>query len=230
MPATLVRVGTETDGDPAMLAPLAAAWWTRFVQVVRLELGIELEIIQARGTYDGSGGTHADGYAIDIRTWRFTTRLVLAIVAIARRYGASATWYRTTVGSGPHIHLVVDMTGIAWTASHYQTVAVRAGYDGLGAGGRARKDPHPAPPRWINAREGIARMTTYLEENMPLSPDDLKRISDLIDARLQAHDWTKVIPDDAATKSTPAVLRSSWRNNIWQVHAKLDRIIRKIGA
>lgn len=237
MSASYVTVGREVDGDPAQLAPLAAAWWRTFVQVVKIRLGLKLEIIQARGAYSASGGTHADGYAIDLRTWRFTHSQILALVSLARECGASATWYRTKVGSGPHIHMVVDTTGInTRTKPHYQTIAVRNGRDGLGYDrrGRAgwkRRDPHPKPARWRNAREGIAHMQTIIEKerDMPLSDADLAKIGKLIDQRLQAAAWTPVV-DKSANKKAPAVVRSSWRNNIWAIQTKLDRIIKKIGA
>ena len=162
-----IDVGRDVNGRRALLAPLAAQWWRLFVQIVKRELGIDLEIIQARGTYAGSASTHADGWAIDLRTWRFSRATVLAIVALARRYGASATWYRTTVGSGPHIHLVVD-AGSWTTASSYQTAAVRAGYDGLGPGGRARRDPHPKPDAWLTGKQGVTAMELKLRTSAPL--------------------------------------------------------------
>lgn len=238
MSTSYVTVGREVDGDPAKLAPLAAAWWRTFVQVVKIRLGLQLEIIQARGRYSGSGGTHADGWAVDIRTWRFNHAQILALVALARECGASATWYRTNVGSGPHIHMVVDTTGInTRTKPHYQTVAVRHGRDGLGRDrlgrrGWKRPDPHPKPARWRNAREGIAHMQTIIEKenDLPLSDSDLKKIADVVDARIKAAGWSPVYDSKNAPKNTPSVLRSSWRNNMWNLHAKLDRIIKKIGA
>ena len=162
-----IDVGRDVNGRRALLHPTAAQWWRPFVQIVKRELGVDLEIIQARGTYAGSGNTHADGWAIDLRTWRFSTATVLAIVALARAFGASATWYRTTVGSGPHIHLVVD-AGSWTTASSYQTAAVRAGYDGLGPGGRARRDPHPKPDAWLTGKQGIAAMELKLRTTLSL--------------------------------------------------------------
>lgn len=163
-----VTVGKLTSGADAQLAPLPAKWWALFVEMVRSELGLELEIIQARGLGSKSGGTHADGWAVDIRTWKFTRAQVEALVALARRCGASATWYRTKAqGFDPHIHLVVD-SGATWTASRYQTVAVRAGYNGLGSGGRGGQDTHPAPRPWRTGAQGI----DYMEDAMALSTAD----------------------------------------------------------
>lgn len=180
MAQALVRVGTDTNNRPALLAPVAAHWWRLFAHLVWVTMGLRLEIIQAKGNYVGSGETHADGYAIDLRTWRFTRAQTLAIVALARALGASATWYRLDVGSGPHIHLVIDM-GSMLTASSYQTRAVRAGYNGLGYLGRKAKDPHPAPARWLTAEAGILEMKhrlDQLEKDMPLTDDEINRIAD----------------------------------------------------
>ena len=182
MATSYVSVGRDVNGRNAQLHPTAATWWLRFALLVKLALGLDLEIIQARGTYSGSGGTHADGWCIDLRTHRFGTTQIVAIVALARTYGASATWYRTTVGSGPHIHLTVDAGRLA-TASRYQTQAVRAGYDGLGYLGRAHKDPHPAPAKWVTADEGIALMDKQIGTLMALTSADAAMIATAILSR-----------------------------------------------
>lgn len=177
------RVGTDANARPALLAPGAAAWWRAFALLVHATLGLNLAIIQARGDYSGSGGTHSDGWAIDIRTRDFDRDTIARLVMLARRCGASATWYRTTVGSGPHIHLVVD-AGDLYTASRYQTRAVRAGYNGLGRLGRSGRDTHPAPDRWRTYTEGLAYMATLLPKeenvNMPLTQDEWARLTTLV--------------------------------------------------
>ena len=218
MATSYVTVGREVDGDPARLHPTAARWWKLFVRLVRLVLGLELEIIQAKGGYAGSAGTHDDGWAIDLRTWKFTTAQILAIVALARLCGASATWYRLDVGSGPHIHLVVD-AGALYTASRYQTRAVRAGYDGLGYLGRKNPDPHPAPPVWRTAEEGIAYMTTTLnriEGEIDMDPQELKAlIKSAVREELVAYGWTPLHKD-----SSNGIARSSRNNN--DIHVSLN--------
>ena len=181
MALAYVSVGRDVNGRNALLAPPAAAWWRLFALVVKLTLDVNLEIIQAKGTADASAGTHPDGWAVDIRTWRFSTSTTLAVVALARTYGASATWYRTEAhGFVPHIHLVID-AGAQYTASRYQTVAVRAGSDGLGYLGRRRPDPHPAPARWVTAEQGIALMHQQIGTLvMALTDSDAQRVATAI--------------------------------------------------
>lgn len=206
MAQSLVRVGTDVSGRPAELAPEAATWWRLFTILIKHVLGVDLEIIQARGTYAGSGGTHADGWCIDIRTWKFTTTQVLAIVALARLYGGSATWYRVNVGSGPHIHIAVDAGNLA-TASRYQTRAVRAGYDGLGYLGRSGKDTHPKPPTWRTATQGIAAMRTEIErttQDMPLSSADVLLIRDEINRGLNNNPTVKILNERIAYAAADA--------------------------
>ena len=115
-------------------------------------------IIQAAGNASASAGTHADGWAIDLQTWHLSGSQIERLVAHARKYGASGTWYRTSAqGFDPHIHAALDPGG-GYTNSAYQIAAVRAGYNGLGNGGRRGRDTHPAPARWITAAQGITLM------------------------------------------------------------------------
>lgn len=162
------RIGTETDGSAAYACQHVAAWWPPFVAIVKQDLGLDLEIIQALGNGSQSGGTHgAPGTALDLRTWKFTLAQTLAIVARARKYGAPATWYRTEAqGFDPHMHLVVDCPCVS--PADYQITAVKQGYNGLGTGGRKGPDTHPKPDVWRNHAQGIALM----EEDMALSAAD----------------------------------------------------------
>lgn len=156
---SLVYIGTNYRGRGAYLAETPAKWWGLWKQAVARDLpDIELVIIQAAGNASASAGTHADGWAIDLQTWHLSSSQIERLVAHARRYGASGTWYRTRAqGFDPHIHAALD-PGSGWTASSYQIEAVRDGYNGLGRGGRGGRDTHSAPARWITAAQGIALM------------------------------------------------------------------------
>ena len=152
---SLIRIGTEVDGDPALACPHMAQWWPVFTALVKQRFGVSLEILQAAGSYSKSGATHVEGTSVDWRTWRFTLAVVNGIVALAREMGARATWYRTKAqGFDPHVHMALDCP--CRSGADYQTAAVDAGYNGLGAGGRKGKDTHPAPSTRRDYKAGIA--------------------------------------------------------------------------
>ena len=152
---SLIRIGTEVDGDPALACPHMAQWWPVFTALVKQRFGVSLEILQAAGSYSKSGATHVEGTSIDWRTWRFTLAVVNGIVALAREMGARATWYRTKAqGFDPHVHMALDCP--CRSGADYQTAAVDAGYNGLGARGRKGKDTHPAPSMRRDYKAGIA--------------------------------------------------------------------------
>ena len=158
---SLIRIGTEVDGDPALACPHMAQWWPVFTALVKDRFGVSLEILQAAGSYSKSGATHVEGTSIDWRTWRFTPAVVNGIVALAREMGARATWYRTKAqGFDPHVHMALDCP--CRSGADYQTAAVDAGYNGLGAGGRKGKDIHPAPSTRRDYKAGIAWATKQL--------------------------------------------------------------------
>lgn len=50
---TLVRIGTETDGDPAMVCPHLAQWWPVWLDRLAVEGIPAPPIVQARGSYAG---------------------------------------------------------------------------------------------------------------------------------------------------------------------------------
>ena len=157
----LIRIGTEVDGDPALACPHMAQWWPVFTRLVKDRFGVSLEILQAAGSYSKSGATHVEGTSIDWRTWRFTLAVVNGIVALAREMGARATWYRTKAqGFDPHVHMALDCP--CRSGADYQTAAVDAGYNGLGARGRGGKDTHPAPSTRRDYKAGIAWATKQL--------------------------------------------------------------------
>ena len=158
---SLIRIGTEVDGDPARACPHMAQWWPVFTALVKQRFGVSLEILQAAGSYSKSGATHVEGTSVDWRTWRFTPAVVNGIVALAREMGARATWYRTKAqGFDPHVHMALDCP--CRSGADYQTAAVDAGYNGLGAGGRKGKDTHPAPSTRRDYKAGIAWATKQL--------------------------------------------------------------------
>ena len=158
---SLIRIGTEVDGDPALACPHMAQWWPVFTALVKQRFGASLEILQAAGSYSKSGATHVEGTSIDWRTWRFTPAVVNGIVALAREMGARATWYRTKAqGFDPHVHMALDCP--CRSGADYQTAAVDAGYNGLGKNGRGGKDTHPAPSTRRDYKAGIAWATKQL--------------------------------------------------------------------
>ena len=158
---SLIRIGTEVDGDPALACPHMAQWWPVFTALVKQRFGASLEILQAAGSYSKSGATHVEGTSVDWRTWRFTPAVVNGIVALAREMGARATWYRTKAqGFDPHVHMALDCP--CRSGADYQTAAVDAGYNGLGKNGRGGKDTHPAPSTRRDYKAGIAWATKQL--------------------------------------------------------------------
>lgn len=194
---SLIRIGTEVDGDPALACPHMAQWWPVFTALVKDRFDVSLEILQAAGSYSKSGATHVEGTSVDWRTWRFTLAVVNGIVALAREMGARATWYRTKAqGFDPHVHMALDCP--CRSGADYQTAAVDAGYNGLGKNGRGGKDTHPAPSTrrdykagiaWANQQLGSAsskpkptntNTTNQSEEDelMALNKDTLKQITD----------------------------------------------------
>ena len=66
---SLIRIGTEVDGDPALACPHMAQWWPVFTALVKDRFGVSLEILQAAGSYSKSGATHVEGTSVDWRTW-----------------------------------------------------------------------------------------------------------------------------------------------------------------
>ena len=51
---SLIRIGTEVDGDPALACPHMAQWWPVFTALVKQRSGVSLEILQAAGSYSSS--------------------------------------------------------------------------------------------------------------------------------------------------------------------------------
>ena len=145
-------IGREVSGDPAILRAAIEDQWRATAELVRVRLGVDLDarIIQAKGGASTSAGTHTDGVAVDIRVWFLTVAEIVAVVALLRECGWSATWFRDWTGNR-HIHAVSDL-GVRTKAS-YQVDAVKRGRDGLATNGR---DPHEPPSSWRNNITGAA--------------------------------------------------------------------------
>lgn len=171
---SLIRIGTEVDGDPALACPHMAQWWPVFTRLVKDRFGVSLEILQAAGSYSKSGATHVEGTSIDWRTWRFAPAVVNGIVALAREMGARATWYRTKAqGFDPHVHMALDCP--CRSGADYQTAAVDAGYNGLGKNGRGGEDTHPQPSTRRDYKAGIAWANQQLNGGLTMAQiDELK--------------------------------------------------------
>lgn len=250
---SLIRIGTEVDGDPALACPHMAQWWPVFTALVKQRFGVSLEILQAAGSYSKSGATHVEGTSIDWRTWRFTPAVVNDIVALAREMGARATWYRTKAqGFDPHVHMALDCP--CRSGADYQTAAVDAGYNGLGARGRGGKDTHPAPSTRRDHKAGIAWATKQLgsasskpkpttnptnkseeDELMALSKDTLNQIATAVltvpvtangkKAALVQHMAEGFVDDEAQSKKLAEL-----DQKIAAVAQQLAKIAKKVGA
>lgn len=83
-----------------------------------------------------------------------------------------------------------------------------------------------------DTRPWIAPVDTRTDIERTLDNMDEKQLRKIIREEAQravaAELWTPVI--DPKDKRAPALLQSSWRNNLWHLQQKVDRIIRKIGA
>lgn len=133
-----------------------------------------LRIYQLIGGASASAGTHTQGGAFDI-----TDLVGDEDVWLARQMGADATWARTQDQgfSAPHLHGV--LTGCPHNApARYQIDAVRAGYNGLGKGGRGGLDDGPRPLSGRTWREGIAwarQQRTTTTDHLDAARADLRK-------------------------------------------------------
>ena len=249
---SLIRIGTEVDGDSALACPHMAQWWPVFTALVKDRFGVSLEILQAAGSYSKSGATHVEGTSIDWRTWRFTPAVVNGIVALAREMGARTTWYRTKAqGFDPHVHMALDCP--CRSGADYQTAAVDAGYNGLGARGRGGKDTHPAPSTRRDYKAGIAWATKQLrsasskpkpatnpnqseeDELMALSKETLNQIATAVltvpvtangkKAALVQHMAEGFVDDDAQSKKL-----AEMDQKIAALAQQVAKIAKKVGA
>ena len=185
----LVLLGQKlANGKPAYGCQHMAQWWTLFTRLQSLRGRIKtcMDIVQAYGFSSKSGGTHAQGTAVDI------TQMDAGIVADAREAGARATWLRGRrwgqASMGDHTHLALDCPCIA--GSDYQLAAADDGYNGLGYLGRGGRDYHPAPKVRRDWKAGIAWMQAEIARLTPTpSPMEDDVITDADIARLARTVW-----------------------------------------
>lgn len=186
---------TLTSGERAYGCPHMAQWWPVFtrLQILRGRIKACLDIVQAYGWSDKSGGTHGQGTAVDV------TQTDAGIVADAREAGARGTWCRGKrwgqASMGDHIHLALDCP--CASGSDYQLAAADDGYNGLGYLGRGGRDYHPAPKvrrdwlagiAWMQAE--IARLTpqptTPTPEGDTMTPDQIDTLAQRIGREVAA--------------------------------------------
>ena len=195
--APLARIGTDVKGRTAYLHPTAARAWTAATAYILAMLGIDLgaRIIQAYGQAAASAGTHgAPPCAVDIRVWGLSRGQIEAVVRLLRECGWIATWYRDWAGN-PHIHAVCDIE--TWSPARYQCTAVKAGYDGLGSGGRKGRDTHPKPSTWRTATQGAA----WAEAQINPPKTDFESFLDTMDEKT----LRKIIREEAAAATLDAL-------------------------
>lgn len=166
-------VGLNVHGAPALLDPRVATWWLLWIDRFRKDHpDIGVHIIQALGNAKASAGTHGDGWAIDLRTYHLSSSQINKLVAHLRHYGGVA-WLRGAPKFAPHIHVAVDSGGIP-TRCQYQVEQAHRGLNGLAGRG---PDPHPAPARWVNYKQGIEMLLGNSSPDIP-SEGDTMAISD----------------------------------------------------
>lgn len=177
---------TLTSGERAYGCPHMAQWWPVFtrLQILRGRIKACLDIVQAYGWSDKSGGTHGQGTAVDV------TQTDAGIVADAREAGARGTWCRGKrwgqASMGDHIHLALDCP--CASGSDYQIGAADDGYNGLGYLGRGCRDYHPAPKVRRDWKAGIAWMQAEIARLTPKptpTPEDDTMTPDQIDTLAQ---------------------------------------------
>ncbi|HMT88170.1 MAG TPA: hypothetical protein PKC73_00920 [Dermatophilaceae bacterium] len=186
---------TLTSGERAYGCPHMAQWWPVFtrLQILRGRIKACLDIVQAYGWSDKSGGTHGQGTAVDV------TQTDAGIVADAREAGARGTWCRGKrwgqASMGDHIHLALDCP--CASGSDYQLAAADDGYNGLGYLGRGGRDYHPAPKVRRDWKAGIAWMqaeiarltpqpTTPTPEGDTMTPDQIDTLAQRIGREVAA--------------------------------------------
>ncbi len=165
--------------------------------------------------------------------------------------GARATWYRTKAqGFDPHVHMALDCP--CRSGADYQTAAVDAGYNGLGARGRGGKDTHPAPSTRRDYKAGIAWAAKQLgsasskpkpttnptqseeDELMALSKETLDQIAKAVwSLQVTAGGKTEVataLAESAVKDTTQSVKLAELDQKIAALAQQVAKIAKKVGA
>lgn len=147
-----------------------------------------LPLSQIIGGAAASGGTHATGGADD--TYPLTAiKDVEAYVRLSRDMGADATWLRPAnwdgAGGVAHVHRVLTNCPHNGPA-RYQIAAVRAGYNGLGSGGRGALDDGPRPLSLRTWQEGLVWRRAQEVQRIRLA-----KLEDTIARKAKWQRWVK---------------------------------------
>lgn len=195
-------------GFPA--CPCLAAWLPVYEAELQRRGALRgaLHIYQLVGGAPASGGTHTEGGAFDLLDLPGEADLV-----VGREMGADAYWTRPYGWDGGtgirHNHGV--LTGCPHNGpARYQIDAVRAGFNGLGPGGRGAPDDGPRPLSGRTWQQGI-EWAHQQEDDMPYTE---KQLTDIVTAAVRAEltkagDTIKVDnPAGGAKRSLSAILGS----------------------
>lgn len=130
------------------------------VEQVMLRKGLikyNLDVYQLTGNAGASAGTHSQGGAVD--SGQYTD----AQLRVWRDAGYDPSWKRTIQQGFSITHHHGVARGCPHNApARYQVAAVDAGYNGLGAGGKAGPDNGPKPLSHRTWSEGVAWMKEFL--------------------------------------------------------------------
>lgn len=160
---------TLASGRTAYGSSETVAWLPVFIRWAKVVHGVDVVVIQAAGGATASAGTHTDGCAIDIRSWNIPADKINAVLLGAREAGGWA-WLRTKAqGFDPHIHIALDCD--RYTACSYQVAAAKAGYNGLGTGGRGGRDDGPRPSTFRIWSAGVRWLQADIDRH--LQEDDM---------------------------------------------------------
>ena len=219
-------VGRESDGDDAILDERCAVWWLGAMRLLKLvRPDISVVVIQAKGRGSKSGGTHADGWALDLRTYHLSPEQRRYLIAFLRRFGGVA-WYRSREqGFDPHIHVAV-YTGGFYSACQYQGRAAHAGRNGLRGNGR---DTEPAPDRWVSYAQGMVMIAAELvarevvKAGVEMTKSEMQELAEIVATRV----WTMTVAGKGSAESIlvsaeeragkAATEAASQADRVWQI-------------
>jgi hypothetical protein len=159
------RYGTRTT------CVCMAQWLPAFETLARARglLDGPLGIAQLTGTAKKSAETHTRGGAAD--WWQTST----ALRDLAREMGAAA-WIRGAPAFDPHTHAVLNGCPHN-TPARYQVEAYKAGFDGLGKGGRATQESKTRRSlrTWSEGIKWAEAQTPSIEEDDMYTDKDRER-------------------------------------------------------